>query len=87
MAQGFKDIQINQVNDEPGYETIFEKITAATAGETKSYLWYRNAVRREALRYQDSAGKYIRDEIQDRMGPEEQQDENQLRKWAVSGHM
>lgn len=87
MAQGFKDIQINQVNDEPGYETIFEKITAATGGETKSYLWYRNAVRREALRYQDSAGKYIRDEIQDRMGPEEQQDENQLRKWAVSGHM
>ncbi len=87
MAQGFKDIQRNVIPEDPGYETIFEKISAATGGETKSFLWYRNAVRKEALRFQETPGKFIRDEIQDRVGKEEEQDENQLRRWAVSGHM
>ena len=61
MAQGFKDIQRNVIPEDPGYETIFEKISAATGGETKSFLWYRNAVRKEALRFQETPGKFIRD--------------------------
>ncbi len=87
MPQGFKDIQHNVVNEEPGYETLFEKITARTGGETKSYTWYRNAVRTESLLYKKTAGRLIRDEIQDRQGKEEEQDENELRTYVVSGHM
>tara|TARA_B100001250_G_scaffold411408_1_gene439994 strand:+ start:119 stop:814 length:696 start_codon:yes stop_codon:yes gene_type:complete len=87
MPQGFRDIQNNVVNDEPGYETIFEKVTAKTGGETKSYTWYRNAVRTESLLYNKAAGRLIRDEIQDRQGKEEEQDENELRTYVVSGHM
>ena len=87
MAQGFKDIQVPEVNEDSGYETIFEKVTAETGGEKKSYLWYRNAVRRLALRVDDNPERLIRDEIQDRMGAEEQEDSNQIRRYAVSGHM
>jgi len=87
MAQGFKDIQRNVTHENPGYETIFEKISAATSGEPKSWMWYRNAVRKEALKFQETPKKYIRDEIQDRLGPEEEQDANQIRRYPVSGHM
>ena len=87
MAQGFKDIQIPQVKEDPGYETIFEKIKAEAGTEKKTYLWYRNAVRKYAIRINDNPERLIRDEIQDRMGSEEQEDDNQLRRYAVSGHM
>ena len=87
MAQGFKDIQIPQVKEDPGYETIFEKIKAEAGTEKKTYLWYRNAVRKYAIRINDNPERLIRDEIQDRMGAEDQEDENQLRRYAVSGHM
>ncbi len=87
MAQGFKDIQVPVVKEDAGYETIFEKVSAATGGEKKSYLWYRNTVRKLALRVDDNPERLIRDEIQDTMGAEEQEDENQIRRYAVSGHM
>ena len=87
MAQGFKDIQIPQVKEDPGYETIFEKIKAEAGTEKKTYLWYRNAVRKYAIRINDNPERLIRDEIQDRMGAEEQEDDNQIRRYAVSGHM
>ena len=87
MAQGFKDIQIPQVKEDPGYETIFEKIKAEAGSEKRTYLWYRNAVRKYAIRINDNPERLIRDEIQDRMGAEDQEDENQLRRYAVSGHM
>jgi len=87
MAQGFKDIQVPVVKEDAGYETIFEKIKAEAGTEQKTYLWYRNAVRKYAIRINDNPERLIRDEIQDRMGAEEQEDENQLRRYAVSGHM
>ena len=87
MAQGFKDIQVPEVKEDSGYETIFEKVKAAAGTEKKSYLWYRNTVRKLALRVDDNPERLIRDEIQDRMGAEEQEDDNQIRRYAVSGHM
>ena len=87
MAAGFKDIQVPAVKEDSGYETIFEKVKAAAGGETRSYLWYRNTVRKLALRVDDNPERLIRDEIQDRMGAEEQEDSNQIRRYAVSGHM
>ena len=54
MAQGFKDIQVPEVKEDAGYETIFEKVKEAAGGETKSYLWYRNAIRQYALRINDN---------------------------------
>ena len=87
MAQGFKDIQVPVVKEDTGYETIFEKVKQAAGTEKKSYLWYRNTVRKLALRVDDNPERLIRDEIQDRMGAEEQEDDNQIRRYAVSGHM
>ena len=87
MAAGFKDIQVPVVKEDAGYETIFEKVKAAAGAEKRSYLWYRNTVRKLALRVDDNPERLIRDEIQDRMGAEEQEDDNQIRRYAVSGHM
>ncbi len=87
MAQGFKDIQVPEVKEDSGYETIFEKVKAAAGTEKRSYLWYRNTVRKYALRINDNPERLIRDEIQDSMGQEEQEDSNQIRRYAVSGHM
>ena len=87
MAQGFKDIQVPVVKEDTGYETIFEKVNKAAGTEKRSYLWYRNTVRKLALRVDDNPERLIRDEIQDRMGAEEQEDSNQIRRYAVSGHM
>ena len=85
MAQGFGDIQVPEVKEDSGYETIFEKIKEQAGGEKKNYLWYRNAVRKYALRINDNPERLIRDEIQDSMGPEEHEDANKIRKYAVSG--
>tara|TARA_B100001175_G_scaffold158191_1_gene133991 strand:+ start:6254 stop:6952 length:699 start_codon:yes stop_codon:yes gene_type:complete len=87
MAQGFRDIQVPQLKEDSGYETIFEKVKEAAGGETKSYLWYRNAIRQYALRINDNPERLMRDEVQDAMGSEEQEDQNQIRRWVVSGHM
>ena len=54
MAQGFGDIQVPEVKEDSGYETIFEKIKEQAGGEKKNYLWYRNAVRKDALRINDN---------------------------------
>ena len=87
MAKGFADIQVPVIKEDAGYETIFEKVKAEAGGETKSYLWYRNAVRKYAIKLNDDPSRLIRDEIQDTMGTEEQEDSNQIRRYAVSGHM
>ena len=36
MATGFASVQRNTVNKDPGYKTLFERVTAATGGEKKS---------------------------------------------------
>ena len=87
MAQGFGDIQRSAVKENTGYETIFEKITALTGGEKKTYTWYKNAVRKEVNRFKEDSNKFIRDERYDSLDSEDEQDGNVLRRYAVQGHM
>ena len=67
--------------------TLFEKISAKTAGEKKSLAWYRAAVKAQASSYKKNFKKYILDEKGDRNGLAKEQDSNELRKYAVMGHM
>jgi len=87
MATGFASIQRNTVNKDPGYKTLFERVTAATGGEKKSLAWYRSAVKAEASSYKKNFKKYILDEKGDRNGFAKEQDSNELRKYSVMGHM
>ena len=87
MATGFASVQRNAVNNDPGYKTLFERITARTGGEKKSLSWYRSAVRAEASSYKKNFNKYILNEKSDRVGAVEEQDANQLRRYAVQGHL
>ena len=87
MATGFASIQRNNVNSDPGYKTLFERVTARTGGEKKSLTWYRSAVRAEASNYKKNFDKYILNEKSDRVGAVEEQDANQLRRYPVQGHL
>ena len=87
MAQGFGEIQRSAVKESTGYETIFEKVTQKTGGEKKSLTWYRNTVREEVVRFKKDHKKFIRDERYDSFDPEDEQDANVLRRYAVQGHM
>ena len=87
MATGFASVQRNTVNKDPGYKTLFERVSAATGGEKKSLSWYRSAVKSEASRYKKNFNKYILDERKDRAGAVKEQDRNELRKFAVAGHL
>ena len=87
MATGFASIQRNTVNKDPGYKTLFERVNAATKGEKKSLAWYRAAVKAQASSYKKNFKKYILDEKGDRNGLAKEQDSNELRKYAVMGHM
>tara|TARA_B100001250_G_scaffold12784_1_gene11118 strand:- start:2063 stop:2749 length:687 start_codon:yes stop_codon:yes gene_type:complete len=87
MAQGFGDIQRSAAKNDSGYETIFEKITTLTGGETKTYTWYKNAVRKEVNRFKEDKNKFHRDERYDSLDSEDEQDGNVLRRYAVQGHM
>ena len=87
MATGFASIQRNNVNSDPGYKTLFERVTARTGGEKKSLSWYRSAVRAEASSYKKNFDKYILNEKSDKVGAVEEQDANQLRRYPVQGHL
>jgi len=87
MAQGFADIQRNTVNDKPGYKTLFERITAKTKGEKKSFTWYMAAVKSEASKYKKDPTRFPRDERSDGTGKKEEQDENMLRHYVKQGHL
>ena len=67
--------------------TLFEKISAKTAGEKKSLAWYRYAVKAEASTYKKNFNKYILDERKDRVGAAPDQDANELRRYTVAGHL
>ena len=49
MATGFAAVQRNNVNNNPGYKTLFERVNERTGGEKKSLSWYRSAVRAELV--------------------------------------
>lgn len=87
MAQGFADIQRNELKNNDGYQTIFEKVTNATGGEKQTLTWYKNEVRRQISRFAKDKSKYLRDERRDRLGSTDEQDGNVLRRYAVAGHM
>jgi hypothetical protein len=87
MATGFASIQRNTVNRDPGYKSLFERVTAKTGGEKKSLAWYRSAVKAEASAYKKNFKKYILDERGDKTGLAKEQDANELRKYSVMGHM
>ena len=87
MATGFASVQRNTVNQDPGYKTLFERVSAATGGEKKSLSWYRAAVKSEASRYKKNFNKYILDEKKDRVGSVKEQDSNELRRYTVAGHL
>ena len=87
MATGFASVQRNNVNTNSGYSTLFERISNKTGGEKKSLAWYRAAVRAEASSYNKNFKKYILNEKSDRVGAVEQQDENELRRYTVQGHL
>lgn len=87
MTKGFETIQRNTVNKNSGYETLFERISAATNGEKKSLSWYRSAVKAEASRYKKNFNKYILDEERDSSGDTKEQDQNELRRYTVRGHL
>ena len=87
MAQGFATIQRNQQKKDSGYTTIFEKITSATGGKSQTFNWYRNTVTKIAESFKKDPSKIIRNERADSKGTEEEEDENILRKYPVSGHL
>ena len=87
MATGFAAVQRNNVNNNPGYKTLFERVNARTGGEKKSLSWYRSAVRAEASSYKKNFDKYILNEKSDRVGAVQEQDANQLRRYSVQGHL
>jgi len=87
MASGFASIQRNTVNKDPGYKTLFERVTNKTGGEKKSLSWYRAAVKQEASSYKKNFNKYILDERKDRAGAAKSQDANELRRHTVAGHL
>ena len=87
MATGFSAIQRNNVNPNPGYKTLFERISEETGGEKKSLSWYKNAVKAEASKYKKNFNKYILDERADRIGAAKEQDANELRRYTVAGHL
>ena len=87
MATGFAAVQRNNVNTNPGYKTLFERVSARTGGEKKTLSWYRSAVKAEASTYKKNFNKYILNEKSDRVGAAEEQDENELRRYTVAGHL
>ena len=86
MATGFA-LQRDTVNQDPGYKTLFERVTNKTGGEKKSFSWYRAAVKQEASSYKKNFNKYILDERKDRAGAAKEQDTNELRRFTVAGHL
>lgn len=69
------------------YKTIFEKIRDATEGEEKTFNWYRQETKKIALSYRKERDKFIRDERKDRVEEEDNQDDNQIRRFARSGRV
>ena len=87
MATGFATIQRNAITSTSGYKTLFEKITEKTKGEKKTFSWYRSAVKSEASSYNKNFSKYILNEKSDDVGAVQDQDENELRRFPVQGHL
>ena len=81
MSQGFKPA-VRSLKEDPGYETIFEKIQAKTGGESKSYEWYKQQI------YSLSKDlKLILEERRDSQQDKKHRDENELRLFPLQGRL
>jgi len=90
MAEGFTYLQRNKAvksKKNPGYTTLFERIEKEAAGQKRSLSWYRSAVAKEASKYKKNFEKYRVDEAADATETAEEQDQNELRKFVVEGHL
>ena len=84
---GFQDIQRPTLVEDPGYETIFEKVKAKANGEKQTWLWYRNTVKTEAFQYLKAPQRMVQEEQAERQGTLAEQDANELRSYPVVGHL
>ena len=93
MAQGFGELQkkasanISKAGLTTGGNTLFEKVKQAAGGEKKSLQWYRATTQKYSRQYKANFDKFIRDERRDSLDTGINQDQNELRRWAVQGHM
>jgi hypothetical protein len=84
MAKGFKK---EKQQGKKGYQTIFERVKEKAGEEEQTWQWYRKAVRSMALEYHFNPDKLIREERRDRTDDIEDQDKNQLRRYARQGRL
>ena len=87
MAQGFGTTQVTGKTSKSGNITLFEKVTSPAGGEKKPLSWYRSKIKSLSTNYTKNFDKYIRDEKKDRADPSEDQDQNELRRYVIQGHM
>lgn len=83
-AKGFKKESKAKTK---GYNTLFERVKEKTGEKEQTWQWYRKTVRTMALEYKHQPDKTIRDERRDRNDEENQQDQNQLRRYARQGRL
>jgi len=69
------------------YKTLFERIKESTGGEEKTFNWYRQETKKMAMSYRKEREKFVREEKRDRVEEEDNQDENQIRRFARSGRV
>jgi len=94
MAQGFGELTNKSKANiaraavaTGGHDTLFEKVKRDAGGEQKSLTWYRATTQKYARQYKANFDKFLRDERRDAIDTGINQDQNQLRRWAVQGHM
>tara|TARA_B100000427_G_C15495238_1_gene589529 strand:+ start:1217 stop:1933 length:717 start_codon:yes stop_codon:yes gene_type:complete len=94
MAQGFGELQNKSAAarfkagvTEGGFDTLFERVKKEAGGEKKSLTWYRATTQRLGKQYKANFDKFLRDEKRDSIDETINADSNELRRWAVQGHM
>ena len=94
MAQGFGELTyqsraaLARANAaEGGFDTLFERVKKEAGGEKKSLTWYRATTQRLGKQYKANFDKFLRDEKRDSIDETINADSNELRRWAVQGHM
>lgn len=85
MATGFSSIERNTTKKNRGFKTIFERVTEATGGESKTFDWYRSKVAALASDYKKDPSRLLREENLDRASKDS--DGNVLRRYPVEGHL
>ena len=84
MAKGFASQKKTTQNN---YRTIFERIKDKTEGKERSPQWYRQTLKSMAREYANHPDHLQRDERRDRNDPDNNQDRNQLRRYAKQGRL